>query len=1091
MRLPFAFLIFLFAALTASNRAIAADYALNFGGDGASSATATVSVTDAAGNTFIVGRNSSVPEFNGVPFTSFGETGIFVAKVDPAGAVVWVKGFGGPKARMEAHAIAVAPDGGVVVVGRNESGNTTIPPLSKLGEIDGFVMKLDGNGTLSWSHPFGGAKVYAFTHGVAVDSQGYVMITGHYGYWDAPTNPPLPAGDQTFAIRYDKLGTMIWARAYVTRAVSFGKIAVDANGNGYVVGSGDFPGLTMRGASDIVAFKVDASNGDVVWARNFGGPGVYASGAAIALDPAGNVFVGAQFSRNAMTTPPLSLIGEQDVALLKLDPSGNLLWGKNYGGPKVYAQLSGIAVTGNGHVLLAARQGLSGTGLTTPVLPRIGPLDAVLLEIDPAGTIVQANSFGGPGTRTSLVGIGVDGAGNRYPVGNFSGGNLTQPPLASHARFGSIFALKMDAAGATVRAREYVSTYGGEAGVTATATDSSGNLFVTGTFDVLQMNIGGVVVNPIGTRNTFVAKFDSSGSVEWAKVLGIPTSLDNTTRMESSGIAVDPVGGVYVGGLSLVLSSSSSGPVQVVQTGFVTKLDPNGNTSWTRDVGGSAITALSAIAVDGFGGVLVAGEFANGNLSSPPVVRIGATDAFVAKLDSAGNDVWARGFGGPGAKAHGKGLTVDVAGNSYLAGWFENASLTTPAMSRLGLRDALLLKIDPSGQTLWSRSFGGGNASASAYANAVAVASTGKIYIAGNFELSDLATPPLMRVSAGSHGMIIGLDAQGAIDWAEPFGAANGTATTATSVAVSGSGDVLAAVNSRSWNGLDIPGVASAGNVSTYTFRYNAQGNRLWSHSYGGSAAFTESTSIAVDNAGNVHLGGSFASGNLTSPPLVRIGGRDALVVKHGTHFGNAIAGFSMDASGPVHLGQKSIVFTTLGGSPTPTGAVVVFTDGRSCTIFLTAGLGTCQLQAGVIGMRTVTGRYTGDDQYAPQEVSVALVVKPTLDVDGNGSADSLTDGLLIMRYAFGLRGEQLTRDSIGPGAIRTDPVAIAGYLDQVRSTLDVDGDGNLDALTDGLALVRYLFGVRGDDLIRGSIGVHATRTTAPVIEAYVDSLVR
>ena len=54
-----------------------------------------------------------------------------------------------------------------------------------------------------------------------------------------------------------------------------------------------------------------------------------------------------------------------------------------------------------------------------------------------------------------------------------------------------------------------------------------------------------------------------------------------------------------------------------------------------------------------------------------------------------------------------------------------------------------------------------------------------------------------------------------------------------------------------------------------------------------------------------------------------------------------------------------------------------------------------------------------------------------TLDIDDNGIADALTDGIIIVRYLFGLRGDSLIQDAIGPGATRTDPVEIAAFLDQ------------------------------------------------------------
>ena len=55
-----------------------------------------------------------------------------------------------------------------------------------------------------------------------------------------------------------------------------------------------------------------------------------------------------------------------------------------------------------------------------------------------------------------------------------------------------------------------------------------------------------------------------------------------------------------------------------------------------------------------------------------------------------------------------------------------------------------------------------------------------------------------------------------------------------------------------------------------------------------------------------------------------------------------------------------------------------------------------------------------------------------------------------------------------------------------VESELDIDGDGQSKAFTDGLLLIRYLFGFSGDSLTAGAIGEDAERTTAEEIQAYI-----
>ena len=120
------------------------------------------------------------------------------------------------------------------------------------------------------------------------------------------------------------------------------------------------------------------------------------------------------------------------------------------------------------------------------------------------------------------------------------------------------------------------------------------------------------------------------------------------------------------------------------------------------------------------------------------------------------------------------------------------------------------------------------------------------------------------------------------------------------------------------------------------------------------------------------------------------------------------------------------------------------------------------------------------------------IVVSAVLDVDLSVTPpryDALTDGLLVIRYLFGLTGPSLTLNALGGTAQRTDPAAIKTYLDGVRTQLDIDGNGVADALSDGLLIVRYLFGLRGASLISGAFDPAGSRTTAPLIEAQIQSL--
>ena len=94
---------------------------------------------------------------------------------------------------------------------------------------------------------------------------------------------------------------------------------------------------------------------------------------------------------------------------------------------------------------------------------------------------------------------------------------------------------------------------------------------------------------------------------------------------------------------------------------------------------------------------------------------------------------------------------------------------------------------------------------------------------------------------------------------------------------------------------------------------------------------------------------------------------------------------------------------------------------------------------------------------------------------------------MLLIRYLFGFSGDSLTSGAVSGGASRGGSDAIAGYLTDADSQLDIDGDGESKPLTDGLLLIRYLFGFSGDSLISGAIGDGAERNTAEEVEAYIE----
>jgi hypothetical protein len=111
------------------------------------------------------------------------------------------------------------------------------------------------------------------------------------------------------------------------------------------------------------------------------------------------------------------------------------------------------------------------------------------------------------------------------------------------------------------------------------------------------------------------------------------------------------------------------------------------------------------------------------------------------------------------------------------------------------------------------------------------------------------------------------------------------------------------------------------------------------------------------------------------------------------------------------------------------------------------------------------------------------------LDVDRNAAADTLTDGLLILRYLFEFRGQPLVKGLVDQNSARSTPATVLQFLDACRtSLLDVDADGQAGGMTDGLLILRYLADFRGPSLINGVVAPAATRSTPDDIAAFLQS---
>lgn len=213
------------------------------------------------------------------------------------------------------------------------------------------------------------------------------------------------------------------------------------------------------------------------------------------------------------------------------------------------------------------------------------------------------------------------------------------------------------------------------------ASDVSGSVIVAGTFST-TIDLGFGPMTPTdGSPDVFVAKLDRDGHPIWARSFGTPA--DESAR----SVAVDGKGDIAVDVSDL----------------FTLVLDPNGELLWGKPFGG-------AVAFDAAGNLAVTGGFSGAlDVGTQTVESTGGTDAFVVKLDPSGNPLWSHFFGDvTSGDQRGTSVAFDPQGNMLSVGEVSGSirlfgtDYVAPTNTEYSTAAAYLIKLDPSGNALWS-----------------------------------------------------------------------------------------------------------------------------------------------------------------------------------------------------------------------------------------------------------------------------------------------------------------------------------------------------------------------------------------------------
>lgn len=692
----------------------------------------------------------------------------------------------------------------------------------------------------SWAKAATGGNVVGWR--VAIDQLGNAFVTGAFNGTVRSGKYELTSvglSDLLLA-KYDPLGNLLWIRQMGgTGNETPAEVAVDTEGNCYITGSFQNTAtigesVTSLGGNEVFIAKYDP-NGNIVWLRQAGGTGDdFRNG--IAVDAAGNAYVTGTFQGAAsFGTNTLSASGASSLFLVKYNSRGEIMWLTGTKGGGSASALIALDRLGNIYLAGGFRGDVSFDHLNIP--PADGSNygsddDIYIAKYDPSGQAIWIKTASATGGAAYATSVAVDAAGNSYITGVFRVGSATFGEYVLGALGKEdIFVAKYNSEGGLQWARQA----GGsshDAGWNIAA-DAFGNSYVIGshthsaTFDSEQLGT-------FGSQDIFIAKYNASGQVVWAKNAG--GGGDDT----GYGIALDRVGNVYTTGA--IDGAAKFGEITAEgKYFFLAKLGDNpflptsGSLvkQWEAAFGGSGADAFRAVRELPDGGFILAGTSDSQISGNQEVHGFGGTDIWLVRVDAHGTKLWEKNYGGEGTDTLAD-VIITPEGGFFLAGSSNSKVSGSKTSSDYGEMDFWLIKLDAGGDPLWDQSYGG---TGSDGLTAIQMTGDGG-YLLGGTSVSPVSgtkTSEFFSVSPQDPDYwVIRIDGDGNALWDRSFGG-RGPDYLFSLEASSEGGFLLAGYSKSNADGNKESTSIGSSFADFWILAINSTGAKIWEKSHGGT----------------------------------------------------------------------------------------------------------------------------------------------------------------------------------------------------------------------------------------------------------------
>lgn len=340
--------------------------------------------------------------------------------------------------------------------------------------------------------------------------------------------------------------------------------------------------------------------------------------------------------------------------------------------------------------------------------------------------------------------IASDSYGNVYTAGYFTGTVDFDPgvnsfPLSSGVGVSDIYILKLDSLGDFIWAKQITGTNSQE--LRRFKIDNLGNLVITGIFNGttdFDPSASNSSLTAVSGFDAFICKWTSDGDFVWANKIG------GSGQQMVTDLVIDPSNNHYITGSfnGTTDFDPSAGTFDVtadVTNYFVGKYDENGAFIWQKNTARNVQNAQSTcITLDVNGNIITSGYFNTTGDFDPSANTLNLSptsntnDIFISKLNSIGDLVWVKQYGGTGNDVA-NSIVTDNDGNIYSIGNFTGLADFDPSSGTFdipsGGSDIFISKLDSTGNFMWAKNMGGGQN----YGNHICIDSDNNLIYTGLF----------------------------------------------------------------------------------------------------------------------------------------------------------------------------------------------------------------------------------------------------------------------------------------------------------------------------------------------------------------------